>query len=194
MPHISPVGPSDADRATAVLVLAFADDPFARWLYPSAHTYLHKFPDMIRAFAQQGFEANTVRMLDSGAGAAVWLQVSPSLHPEDDALGHIVANDLPESNRDDAASMFAAMDDYHPSERHWYLPLIGVDPSERGRGHGTSLLVEALGRCDRDAIAVYLDSTNPRNIPLYERHGFEVLGTIDAGTAPSVSPMLRRAR
>lgn len=192
MPSISPVGPRDADRATAVLLLAFADDPFARWLYPSAHTYVHKFPDMIRAFAQQGYEASTVRMLDSGAGAAVWLP--PNLHPDDDALGQIVANDLPENIRDDAASVFEAMDEHHPSEPHCYLPLIGVDPSARGRGHGASLLVEALDRCDREAIAVYLDSTNPRNIPLYQRHGFELLGTIETGTAPSVSPMLRTAR
>lgn len=192
MPQINPVGPSEANRATAVLVLAFADDPFARWLYPSAYTYLHKFPDMIRAFAQQGFEASTVRMLDSGGGAAVWLP--PSLHPDDDALGQIVANDLPEDIRDDAASLFEAMDEHHPEEPHWYLPLIGVDASERGCGHGASLLVEALDRCDREAIAVYLDSTNPRNIPLYERHGFEVLGTIKTGTAPPVSPMLRRPR
>jgi hypothetical protein len=40
----------------------------------------------------------------------------------------------------------------------------------------------------------YLESTNPKNIPLYERHGFEVLGTIQVGTSPAVCPMLRRPR
>jgi hypothetical protein len=31
-------------------------------------------------------------------------------------------------------------------------------------------------------------------VPLYERHGFEVLGSIQAGSSPTVVPMLRRPR
>ncbi len=40
----------------------------------------------------------------------------------------------------------------------------------------------------------YLESTNPLNVPLYERHGFEVVGTIEVGDAPAVYPMVRRPR
>jgi hypothetical protein len=40
----------------------------------------------------------------------------------------------------------------------------------------------------------YLESSNPRNITLYKRHGFELLGTIQIGTSPSIAPMLRRPR
>ena len=52
----------------------------------------------------------------------------------------------------------------------------------------------ALSRCDRDGTPAYLESSNPRNITLYERHGFERLGTVQVGTSPSIVPMLRRAR
>jgi ribosomal protein S18 acetylase RimI-like enzyme len=52
----------------------------------------------------------------------------------------------------------------------------------------------ALERCDRDKLAAYLESTNPRNISLYRRHGFEEVGTIQVGTSPALVPMLRRAR
>jgi hypothetical protein len=38
------------------------------------------------------------------------------------------------------------------------------------------------------------ESTNPRNVPLYERHGFERLGTIQSGSSPPLFPMLRRPR
>ena len=45
--------------------------------------------------------------------------------------------------------------------------------------------------CDRDGVLAYLESSNLRNVPLYERHGFEVLGAIQAGGSPSIVPMLR---
>lgn len=48
--------------------------------------------------------------------------------------------------------------------------------------------------CDRDGTLAYLESSNPKNIPLYERHGFELLGTIQAGNSPPIFPMLRKPR
>jgi hypothetical protein len=52
----------------------------------------------------------------------------------------------------------------------------------------------ALIRCDREQKLAYLESSNPKNIPLYERVGFELIGTIQAGTLPPVYPMLRTPR
>ena len=83
---------------------------------------------------------------------------------------------------------------YHPHEPHWYLPLIGVDPAHQGKGHGDALMSYALDRCDRERVPAYLESTNPRNISLYRRHGFEPLGTIQAGSSPTLVPMVRRPR
>ena len=51
-----------------------------------------------------------------------------------------------------------------------------------------------LDACDRDHAPAYLESNNPKNVPLYERHGFELLGTIQAGTSPPIFPMLRKPR
>jgi len=52
----------------------------------------------------------------------------------------------------------------------------------------------AVRRSDADGVAAYLESSNPRNISLYLRHGFEILGTIQVGDSPTVTPMLRRPR
>ena len=40
-------------------------------------------------------------------------------------------------------------------------------------------------------MVAYLESSNLRNVPLYERHGFEVLGPIQVGGSPVFTPMLR---
>jgi ribosomal protein S18 acetylase RimI-like enzyme len=72
--------------------------------------------------------------------------------------------------------------------------MIGVDPHAQGRGLGGALLRHAVARSDRDGVLAYLESSIPRNIPLYERHGFETMGQIQMGAAPLVTPMLRRPR
>jgi ribosomal protein S18 acetylase RimI-like enzyme len=90
--------------------------------------------------------------------------------------------------------VFQQMGRYHPSEPHWYLPLVGVDPSQQGKGFGSALLQYALIQCDRESKLAYLESSNSKNIPLYQRHGFELLGTIQTGTSSSIFPMLRRPR
>ena len=89
--------------------------------------------------------------------------------------------------------VFEQMGAYHPHEPCWFLPLIGVDPARQGQGYGSALLRHALEQCDRDNVPAYLESSNPRNVPLYERHGFQALGSIQFGSSPTLVPMLRRS-
>jgi hypothetical protein len=60
-------------------------------------------------------------------------------------------------------------------------------------GFGGALMKEALVLIDEQGLPSYLESSNPRNISLYERHGFEVMGTIQFGTSPVITPMIRTA-
>ena len=74
-------------------------------------------------------------------------------------------------------SMFEQMDALHPWEAYWHLPLIGVDPVHQGKGIGSALLSVVLNVCDSRKVSAYLEATSPRNVPLYERHGFEAVGS-----------------
>jgi ribosomal protein S18 acetylase RimI-like enzyme len=77
---------------------------------------------------------------------------------------------------------------YHPTEPHWYLPFIGVDPALQGKGYASALLRHALAICDRNHQIAYLDASSPRSIPLYERH---LLGKVQVGSSPPIFPMSR---
>ncbi len=77
---------------------------------------------------------------------------------------------------------------------HWYLPQIGVEPNAQGRGLGGELMRHALARCDQEQALAYLEASKPENIPFYQRYGFKVIGEIQIGAAPVVTPMLRRPR
>ncbi len=95
---------------------------------------------------------------------------------------------------DDLLGTFEKMEQWHPEEPHWYLPIIGVEPNAQGKGLGAELMRHAVVRCDQERALAYLESSNPRNISLYLRHGFEVMGEIRVGAGPLVTLMLRRPR
>jgi ribosomal protein S18 acetylase RimI-like enzyme len=183
---------SDQDQTNATIVLAFTADPMARWSYSNPQEFLRHFPELVRAFGGKAFEHGTAYYVDGFTGAALWLP--PDVHPPDDELIAMVKQTVSERNQEDMFSIFEQMGSYHPTEPHWYLPLIGVDPAQQGKGYGSALMEYALIRCDREHELAYLESSNPRNIPLYQRHGFELLGTIQVGSSPPVFPMLRRPR
>jgi len=96
--------------------------------------------------------------------------------------------------QDEVFAFIEQMDKFHPKEPHWYLPMIGVDPTQQNKGYGAMLMKHALAVCDREGLPAYLESSNPRNITLYLRHGFEIAGTIQAGSSPAMFPMRREPR
>lgn len=182
----------DADRVLAVLALAFADDPANRWLFSEAAEYLEHFPTFARALGGAAIHSGTAHVTADYSGAALWLD--PDAGPDEQALERLIAHAVAPEKRDDMATVIEAMGKHHPAEPHWYLPFIGVEPMRRNRGLGTALLRKQLAECDAAGLSAYLESTNPRNRPLYERHGFEAVAEIRAGSCPPIVPMLRRPR
>lgn len=56
----------------------------------------------------------------------------------------------------------------------------------------TQLLREILACADTDGVPAYLESSNERNLPLYERNGFRVIGDLRAlGHGPTIWRMWR---
>jgi ribosomal protein S18 acetylase RimI-like enzyme len=173
-----------------VMTLAFSTDPMARWAYPNPQTYLAIWPEMIKAFGSDGFAHGTVHLVNGGGAAAMWLP--PGVQPDSERLEALTGQHAPLERQADMAHVFEQMGKFHPEEPCWYLPLIGVDPTAQGRGYGSALLRYALEHVDRTGAPAYLESSNPRNVALYERHGFKILGRVQAGSSPTIVPMLRR--
>jgi ribosomal protein S18 acetylase RimI-like enzyme len=183
-----------ADKGPAIRTIthAFSADPVARWFYPDAQHYRENFPGFVEAFAGAALEHGSADCVDNYAGAALWLP--PGVHPDEKALFTLVQNTIPEPDRAEVFALLEQMESRHPAEPHWYLPMIGVDPAQQRKGYGSALLKHALERCDSDDKLAYLESSSLKNLPLYERHGFELLGTIQVGSSPPLFPMLRRPR
>jgi ribosomal protein S18 acetylase RimI-like enzyme len=191
-PTIKTATISDEAPAIAVVVLAFSADPAARWTWPEPQQYLAHFPNFVKALGGKAFAHGSAYYLDGHAGASLWLP--PEVRPDEDALITLLQRTGSAPVQKDLFAVFEQMGRYHPREPHWYLPFIGIDPSQQGKGYGGALMKHALIPCDRDHALAYLESSNPKNIPLYERHGFELLGTIQVGASPPIFPMLRKPR
>ena len=185
-------GPADMEALISVMVLAFATDPVARWMYRDPQQYLTYFGRFTRAFAGKAFSAGTAWCIDGNRGGALWLP--PGVKPDEDAISVLLDESVPQDVMANVNAIFELMAAYHPHNPHWYLPMIGTEPHLHGRGMGTALLREALSRCDQEHMPAYLESTNPANVALYQRLGFEALGVIRAGDSPPLVPMLRPAR
>jgi GNAT superfamily N-acetyltransferase len=67
-------------------------------------------------------------------------------------------------------------DTNRPSEPHYQLGMIGVDPKYQGQGCGGKLLdvVTEMSESHPDSTGVWLDTENPRNVPYYQRFGYEI--------------------
>ncbi len=93
----------------------------------------------------------------------------------------------------DLMQVMEEVQSYHPKEPHWYLPIIGVDPAYQGMGLGAALMKESLKAVDADGLPAFLESSNPANVSLYMRHGFEPLAQCQRGKGPIMTPMFRPA-
>jgi ribosomal protein S18 acetylase RimI-like enzyme len=179
-----------AESISALMTFSFAADPPTRWIWPEPERHLEWFPRFVMAYAGAAIEHETVDAVEDGKGYAMWL--SPGTESDNADLERLIRDSVPPARFDTVVQLIEGMGAFHPHEPVWFLPLIAVDPMWQGRGLGKTLLQQRLMQCDRDGIAAYLDSTNPKNLPFYQRLGFQVLGEVRAGLCPPVHPMLRK--
>lgn len=181
----------EKERLLGTILLGFSSDPFVRWLWPGASDYLKCTPGF-DAFGSGSVETGSAYITENFEGAALWFP--PGHTSDEDKFGVFLEATADKAVLEDAFRVFESMDNYHPHESCWYLPLIAVDPAHQGAGFGAELMKHALKRIDDEGLPSYLEFTNKRNISLYERHGFEKMGEIQFGTSPVVTPMFRNSK
>lgn len=183
---------ADARPAAVIdtLLAAFTADAAARCLYPEDEAYRRHFPGFLRAFGGRAFDGGAVDVADRAA--ALW--IAPGTEADGAAImAHLEAT-VPAARLGLLAAGMEIQGGLHPEAPHWYLPWIGVRPEAQGLGIGGALLWQGLVRADRDGLPCYLEATNRRNATLYARHGFEVVGVVDAPGYPEIIAMWRPAR
>jgi ribosomal protein S18 acetylase RimI-like enzyme len=164
------------------------------WVFDDAERRLAQ----LRRWMGLGLDAGLTRGHVYAAGdrraAAIWSP--PDVQIFDELWGPRLAGLIVELIGESAGPRLQGltrMVSHHPEEPHFYLMLLGTHPAHQGQGLGGALLRPMLERCDAQGLVAYLESSNPRNIAFYERHGFEVLCEVKlADDGPVAHPMQRK--
>jgi GNAT superfamily N-acetyltransferase len=195
-----------------MLARAFIDDPIAEWSCR---------PDSLRQSMLEHFHATRTRQLLSHE--EVWIsaeRTSAALWAppkrwrltvlQDVALSRGLLHPRLIARLPLIAAGLYGIERKHPvAPPHWYLAVLGSDPSAQGQGLGSAVLRPVLERCDSDGVPAYLESSKEEepnmqegtpaylesskesNISFYERFGFKVIDEVRLPRGPKVWPMWR---
>ncbi|WP_213455271.1 GNAT family N-acetyltransferase [Rhizomonospora bruguierae] len=169
-PEITVVTPRERERVVDSLVAAFTDDPILRYLFPDKATY----PQYAAAFFGHLFDKRvhreTIWTIGHGASVAIWEPPAAENPPPDDPLtARLPADALMRVNAYDRA-VHAAL----PASPFWYLGVVGTHPSYAGRRWGRAVMRAGLRRAADDNLPAVLETSNPVNVEVYRRAGWEV--------------------
>jgi ribosomal protein S18 acetylase RimI-like enzyme len=184
---------ADLDALGAALADAFTDDPMMAWIYPDPATR----PALMRTFMdlaiEIGFPHGHTYGVGANLGGAIWSP--PDIDLFDDATITRFFDVLGEQigpRAEEVGGGLLQINEHHPhDEPHFYLFVLGTSRAQQGGGLGSKMMREVLDRCDRQGLGAYLESSNTRNVPFYERHGFKVLAEVQLSDEFIARPMWR---
>lgn len=177
---------SDLPAAAAVLAEAFDQYPWTRWCLP-ADNYAERLTELQEIYLGHALENGAVLVDDKLRGVVAVLAPDAAKIPETtfariaelhgDRLSALVSIELPE----------------HPASS-WDFATLGVLPDHQGAGLGSALTAAAISAIEErdDSALVALETSDERNVRLYERAGFEVTVRTEIPDGPIVHSMVRR--
>ncbi|PYC67288.1 N-acetyltransferase [Micromonospora arborensis] len=179
MPEITIATPADRDAVVGSLVAAFVKDPILRYLFPDEDTYPRYAAIFFGHLFDRRVHRSSIWTIGGGASVAIW-EPPAELSADVPAAGH----GSPAEARypaDVLARVQAYDETVHaalPTFPFWYLGVLGTHPDSAGRGWGRAVMRAGLARVAEEGLPAILETSNPGNVELYRRAGWEVIGSM----------------
>jgi ribosomal protein S18 acetylase RimI-like enzyme len=168
--------------AAEVFGRAFFDDPLQTYFLPDDEERRKLSAPMFESLLRYGhLYGQVLTTPGQPAGGAVWMRPGQWEMTEsgmEEAGFMKLPGVIGEAAFQRFTSFFGYIEQYHHRDvppMHWYLAVIGVEPAMQGRGVGAAMMRPVLERADADGIPCYLETAQPKNVPLYQHLGFDVL-------------------
>ena len=181
---------ADRERVPAlatVLARTFADDPMIRWPFHDHHVVERAEP-LFTALLNEYAALDIVLEADNGVGVAAWVPPGSEMGLEkvNVATRHAIAG-LTDDGGDRYHRFWGWLESSLPTEPHWFLDMVGVEPSRQGEGIGGALVRHGIDLAQSDGVPAFLETGKARNVPYYERFGFRIAREDDApGGGPHI--------
>ena len=185
---------SDLPQLTDALTSAFFDDPVTSWMFPDATARPHQLHSWMRLTAEMGLTRGHFYTAGGNRSAAIWSPPDVTLFDEiwGGRLVQLLTAELGDRAGEVLASLARVLGLRPDGEPHFYLFTLGTHAEHQGRGLGARVVERVLATCDEQGLPAHLESSNERNLPFYQRHGFEILQEITvAEGGPRLWPMRR---
>ncbi|PCG83548.1 GNAT family N-acetyltransferase [Streptomyces sp. WZ.A104] len=184
--------PDETRTVAEALAAGFFDDPVIGWAWTEPERRRRILPDFFELWVAGCMRYHEVYTTDDLAGAALWMP--PHVQQAFDDNAEAFASDVERVAQEFAPAvmeLLTLLDDNHPRESHYYLPIMAARPEHQGHGIGSALLTTLLEQCDREALPAYLEATSALNQSLYARHGFHTVRELPLPDGSALRAMWR---
>jgi predicted GNAT family N-acyltransferase len=184
MPAVRPLGRERLDEAVILLLSAFFDRPFYKYIAPDEAERREFLALNFRLRLEQGLETSEIDAAvgdDGGriAGIAVWAPPVSAPPPDHSLEGHSL---------EEAFSVFSpglqerffrflriltTARDQAIAQPYWSLAPIAVLPEKQGRGVASALIRKKLAEIDAVSQPCFLGTQDEVNLAVYARYGFQ---------------------
>ncbi len=183
VPTIRRISAGDLDAVCQVIGLAFADNPNAMVMVRGDRAKAQRMMKGSARVAKFGRTSSYGLVAEHGnrvvgaLNAAPWPRCQLSAGEKIRSAPTMVRTLGTAMPR--ALKLTSVWTKHDPKEPHWHIGPIGVDPAFQGQGVGKALLGAFLEMADEDGPPAYLETDVDRNVTLYEKFGFRVIGEAD---------------
>jgi ribosomal protein S18 acetylase RimI-like enzyme len=181
-PTVARVRGDQIDVAAGVLALAFHSDPPFVYAVPDAGERARLMPSFMKTFVTYAsMFGEPLTTAGKPEAVALWLPLDDlSDTPERDHQAGV--DQIPAILGAEKFARFMHFANlagrFHQRTapgKHLYLQFLGVEPGRQGQGLGSALIRSMLNRADDEGLQSYLETFQPRNVPLYQKHGFKIM-------------------
>ena len=193
---MNPITKKEIPRVIELLCGCFEQDPHTQWFIgnpTNPQTALRRRRALLR-YVTVAAQSCQLAFLDADGQAAVLWQEWGNFPC---GLAFIAANlnylwhcGIAGTNRSLAMEKAAAQN--LPKGPYLFLWLVGVAPQARGQGRLRAIIQTKLDAAKAAGQSVFLETTVPKNVEIYQHFGFQVIKRYSIADSPEVIVMQRR--
>lgn len=175
--------PTIRERVIDTVVAAFVSDPAFRFFFTDDATFNHEAAAFAGYLFDRRVNRGTVWVVDGGAAVAMWDPPRSDDRAAENGHGYS-GPDLPAATLERLKRYDAVVGAVLPATPHWYLGILATHPHHTGRGWGRLAMTAGLDHAVEAGLPAYLETTNERNVELYQRAGWRLTGSAAVDDLP----------